>query len=134
MNQVTKILIRHRRWKEELKEGDNTTTFHVVQIWENKRNDYYAQSVDITFNLYATDGSVLKTKTQSTSLSRKGSTPVTYTINNDTGSKANKFEVTITSVDWQEVSKDNSKDQLEISGRPYIAEWVGGDSRTIFGY
>jgi len=113
-------VIKTWEWKPQNQNLENLEDYTIVQIWENRRNDYIATHVYFDINLYAPDGSILKTETKDISIGRGSSWPISFTIHNDTGSRSTKAEVLVTSVEWKLHNSETDKQELDISRDPYI--------------
>ena len=101
-------------WESQFESGGNNSeeSYEIIQIWENRRQDYY---VNVSFDvvLYATDGSILKSDSQTVTIGANSSRLIRFDIQNDTGSKSKNVDVVITYAEW--VPHNNSSDQQQLA-------------------
>ena len=107
-------------WKSQDKNQENIEDITVIQICQNTRKDYIATNVYFDINLYAIDGSILKTENEDISIGSGSSWPIILTIHNDTGSRSKKAEVIVTGVEWELHNSETDKQVLDIPQDPFI--------------
>ena len=106
-------------WESQFELGGNNSeeSYEIIQIWENRRQDYY---VNVTFEvvLYATDGSILKSDSQNVIIGANSTRLIRFDIQNDTGSKSKNVDVVISYAEWVPHNYLSDQQQLSIVQNP----------------
>jgi hypothetical protein len=94
---------------------DGRKDVEILQIWENTRKDYWAESIDLSIHIYANDGSLIDSDTQTINISARGTYLVFFEFSG-IGSKINRIDTVIDSAYWQISDSDRVKDiNVEVS-------------------
>lgn len=100
--------------------GFGTKDVEVLQIWENTRKDYWAESVDISIFIYANDGSVIDSDTETIVISAGGTYIVEFGFSG-IGTKINRIETAIDNIYWQNSDSDRVG-EVKIVASPSLSQ------------